>query len=439
MCASLVVDDGQVTRNQLVLQDTALGDLDLVALVGNNDDGTPESNVPAKHDITLDGQVIELDHLGDALEPLLELGDLLECVSELNDGGLREHAARVHDQLSVLERVKIRSDEQKIGAALDGKETRSWNVDTLGATEVLDGGTDGSLELNNSLAALESLVVDNDLEVKLLVLENALDGTEVEPQVVGVEDLELLNGLEVLNVLRGNLGDFEKADGALVVDEGTTLDIGLGLVGDLRDELGLGVDHVLVDVEVDIGTEVVDVGNEEVFLAGSDQAVEETRVVHGVEQVTVTGRIPEVLVVGGRAGAREERLLVDAGVSGLVEGKDLNVVVGVLLDDTSSVVVSVERVHEDKRNVDVVRAVEVLNLSDRKVEECHALTDLDNGLGTSATHGGTETTVELENGKLVENRGVGSLAELGVRSDLLGRWGLDLVPNTVEIEKSLQN
>ena len=426
-----MINNSQVARNQLVLQNTALGNLDLVALVGNDNHGTAERNVAAKYHITLNCQVVEFDHFRNRLEPLLELSHLLERVTELDHGCLGEHATRVHNQLAVLKRVEVRSDEQQIRARLDGQEARSWHVDTLGTAEVLDGSTDGGLELDDGFAGFERLVVDNNLEIELLVVENTLDGAQVEPEVVGVEDLELLDRLEVLDVLRGNLGNLEKTNGALVVDQGTTLDVGLGLVSDFRDKLGLSVNHVLVNVEVDIGTQVVDVRDKEVLLAGRDQTVEETAVVHGVEQVAVTGRVPEVLVVGSRAGAREERLLVDTRVSGLVEGEDLDVVVGVLLDDAGSVVVGVERVHEDKGDVDVVRAVEMLDLTNRKIEEGHALTDLDDRLGTGAAHGGTEATVELEDGELVEDGRVGGLAELVVRGDLLGRWGLNLVPDAV--------
>jgi len=72
---------------------------------------------------------------------------------------------------------------------------------------VLDGRAGGGLQLNDSLTAIEVLVVDNDLEVELVIVKDALDGAEVEPQVIGVEDLELLDTLELLNVVRGNLGD----------------------------------------------------------------------------------------------------------------------------------------------------------------------------------------------------------------------------------------
>lgn len=71
-------------------------------------------------------------------------------------------------------------------------------------------------------------------------------------------------------------------------------------------------------------------------------------------------RVPSSLVRVLRLGDGEKRLLVDSGVSGLVEGEDVDVVVLVLLDDPGSVLVGVERVHEDEWDVDVVLRVEVL-------------------------------------------------------------------------------
>lgn len=103
---------------------------------------------------------------------------------------------------------------------------------------------------------------------------------------------------------------------------------------------------------------------------------------------------------------------------------------------------SVERVHEDERHVGLVLLVEVLDpsavcgqrchgtdldLSNGQVQERHAVTDFDDTLGTDTAHGGTETTVELENGELVEERRVDIVPDL-VRADLLGLGGVDLVP-----------
>lgn len=196
--------------------------------------------------------------------------------------------------------------------------------------------------MNDGLAAGELLVVYDDLEVELVVGQDTLDGFEVDPQRVTVEDLELLDRLEVLYVLLWHLSNLQQTNLALVVDESSTLDIGLGFVRYLGDELGLRVDHVLEDVEVDSRAQVVDVGDEDVFFAGSDEAVEEATVVDGVVQITVSRGVPVGLVARGAARGREVRLLADSRVSRLVEGEDLDVVVGVLLDDASRVVVGVE-------------------------------------------------------------------------------------------------
>ena len=68
-----------------------------------------------------------------------------------------------------------------------------------------------------------------------------------------------------------------------------------------------------------------------------------------------------------------------------------------------------------------------LDLSNGQVQEGHVVSDLDDGLGTDTTHGGTETTVELEDGKLVEDGGVDVLENL-VLADLLRLGGLDTLP-----------
>ena len=59
-------------------------------------------------------------------------------------------------------------------------------------------------------------------------------------------------------------------------------------------------------------------------------------------------------------GNGEKRLLVNSGVSRLVESQDVDVVVLVFLDNSGSVIIGVERVHEDERDIDTVSRVEVL-------------------------------------------------------------------------------
>ncbi|KAI6770229.1 hypothetical protein HG530_004858 [Fusarium avenaceum] len=350
-----------------------------------------ERHAAAEVDGASDGEVVQLQHLRDGWDSLLEVRNLLEIATKLDQGGITE-ASGAHLKLTVLQCVKIGLDEHQVGASLDGQESSAGNVDTVGVVEVADGSTDSSLKLNNGdvgLALLvtgDGLAVGDNLHLELIILHHTLDGLEVEPDVVGVEVLELLDRLELVDMLLGDLGNFEQTDRALVIDDGTTLDIGLGLVGQLHDVLGVGLHHVL-------GVPLVDGG---IIILGDGQ----------------------------------ERVLVDSGVSGLVEGKDVDVVALVLLDDGSSVVICVERVHKDEGNVNVVCAVEVFNLSHGKVEEGHAITDLNDGLGTNTTHGGSQTTVELENSQLAKE-----LDRLGV-GKILSKGGIHGVALSLVVEVS---
>lgn len=422
-----------------VLEDGARRDINGATLAGDNDDGTLEDNTAAEVDGTGNGKVVKLEDLGDRRNVLLEVRDLLEVAAELDERSITK-AVGAHLKLAVLQSVEIRLDEHEIGAGLDREETATGHVDTVGVVEVTDGGTNSSLELHNGnvrlalLVAGDGLAVGDNLHLELVVLDNALDGAEVEPDVVGVEVLELLDGLEVVDVLLGDLGNLEQADGAVVVNDGTTLDVSLGLVGKLHDVLGLGLHHVLKDTEIDNGTQVVHVGEEDDLNALLEELVEDARVVEGLENVTVARRVP---LANGRVvvlGDGELRVLEDSGVSGLVEGEDVDVVALVLFDDGSGVVVGVERVHQDEGDVDVVCAVEVFDLTDGKVEEGHAVTDLDDGLGTDATHGGTETTVELEDGELVEELDRLGVGEVLVVDDLTGGRRADALPVTAQRE-----
>ena len=44
-------------------------------------------------------------------------------------------------------------------------------------------------------------MVDDDLHVKCFRLDNALNGLQIDPQVVRIEDLEFANALEFVNLL----------------------------------------------------------------------------------------------------------------------------------------------------------------------------------------------------------------------------------------------
>jgi hypothetical protein len=100
-----------------------------------------------------------------------------------------------------------------------------------------------------------------------------------------------------------------------------------------------------------------------------------------IVQITVTGRVPVLLVVIGAFGAREKGFLVDTRVTRLVESGDADLLVGVFFDDTEGIVMGVERSHEDEGDIDTVGSVEVLDLTDGEIEEGHIVLYLESTLG----------------------------------------------------------
>lgn len=258
---------------------------------------TLKDNSTAEVDISRNSQMIKLDDVGYTANSLLELRHLLEVTAKL-DQRSRSKAVGIDDKLAVAESVEIGLDKHQIRASLDRQEASSWNIDTMRVLEMTDGSTNGSLELDDaeiSLALLVSgnrLLIGNDLHLKLVGLNDTLDSSEVHPDIVGVEVLELLDGLEFVDVLLGNLSNFEKLSSTLIVDDGATLDISFGLVRELHDVFRLGLNHVLQDSEIDNGAQVVGIGEEDDFNATFDQLIKNAAVVERLEHVTMTGRVP---------------------------------------------------------------------------------------------------------------------------------------------------
>lgn len=118
----------------------------------------------------------------------------------------------------------------------------------------------------------------------------------------------LLTRFEILHMFRRNLGDLEESNLTFVINKSSTLDVSLGLVSDLHQKVGLAVDHVFEDWLVDAihksescgreytinshSTQVVRIGDKEVFLSICQELVENARLSDGIEEVTVPRRVP---------------------------------------------------------------------------------------------------------------------------------------------------
>ena len=73
-----MIQDPEISGNDLVLEDCSGRDVDSVAGVGDDDDGASERDAAAEHDVAGDGQVVQLQDVRDGSEPLQELGHLEE-------------------------------------------------------------------------------------------------------------------------------------------------------------------------------------------------------------------------------------------------------------------------------------------------------------------------------------------------------------------------
>ena len=129
-------------------------------------------------------------------------------------------------------------------------------------------------------------------------------------------------------------------------------------------------------------TQVVRVGHKEVLLAFSQQLIQDTGMKECIVQITVTGRVPVLLVIIGTFRAGKEGFLVDTWITRLVESGDTELLVRVLFDDTKSIIVCVKRSHEDERDVYAAGCVEVFDLTDSQVKESHVVFDFESTFGT---------------------------------------------------------
>lgn len=155
-----------------------------------------------------------------------------------------------------------------------------------------------------------------------------------------------------------------------------------------------------------------------------------------------------LFVVVCTLGTRQEGFLENARIPRLVECRNSDLLVRILFDDAERVLVCVERGHEDERDIDAAGGVEVLDLSNSQVEESHIILDLECTFGTGhtwesggdqddrrepgreLTHGGAETTIDLEDCKLVEVGLIFGCNQRVVGDDFVLCRGFDAIPVT---------
>lgn len=117
-----MIQNSKISRYDLVFQDGASGDVDPVAMVGDDDDCPPETNTSAEGDITRYGEMIQLQHVRYGAKPGEEGGDFLEISPELDQGGGWEHPLGRHDEAALLESVEVGHHHQQVTGLLHRQE-----------------------------------------------------------------------------------------------------------------------------------------------------------------------------------------------------------------------------------------------------------------------------------------------------------------------------
>ena len=86
----------------------------------------------------------------------------------------------------------------------------------------------------------------------------------------------------------------------------------------------------------------------------------------------------------------------------MIEHLDVNLTIVVFSQDFLCIILSVEGIHQNKWNINTVGLVEMLDLLNGQIKEVKAGANRNERFWTSATHGSTQTTIELDNDELVQ-------------------------------------
>mmetsp|Transcript_11641 Transcript_11641/g.31335 ORF Transcript_11641/g.31335 Transcript_11641/m.31335 type:complete len:782 (-) Transcript_11641:241-2586(-) len=379
-------------------------------------DLTLEDNALGKGHITLDDDLLAVD------ERRRAVGDeLLHCVNELVhvvqlDRGRHVLALLLQRDPEVRrERVGVRPQREEVARGLHGGEAGAGHHEGRRALEALDRSTHGRLQLQHErrgfVARVHSLVVlhDRQRQEAVVLLELRLQCLQVDPEVVGVEELVPLGVLECLLVLLRALRRLaeQQVAGGLVLGQVPALAVRGRALRGLHHEGGARIGEVGEDLEVHRGAEVVGVGHKHVLEAFLQQFVQGAAAEHRRIEVAVPRRAPLVaglLLPSGRAEIAGSHLgclvlhelKVGALAELLVRGERLERVCG-----------RGERVHKHELNLGLELLVHGPHLLGDQVQETVALRDGQERLRLVETHASAEASIQLQNDRLLEQRRIG--------------------------------
>ena len=83
-------------------------------------------------------------------------------ISQFDNRRSLKHPLLVNNKLTMLQRIYIALDQQKITAALDWQESFAGDVDAMSVLEMFDGGSGGGFELDDYVTLVCSFGIDDD-------------------------------------------------------------------------------------------------------------------------------------------------------------------------------------------------------------------------------------------------------------------------------------
>mmetsp|Transcript_10166 Transcript_10166/g.34556 ORF Transcript_10166/g.34556 Transcript_10166/m.34556 type:complete len:238 (+) Transcript_10166:113-826(+) len=184
---------------------------DLLALAaGDEGDLALDHHAGLERNLALDSELLAVQERGHGAEGLHGVHELVPAV-ELHVGRLALALGRELHAVVRGDHVRVRPEGEEVVGGLDGGEAGAWDDHGGGSREAGDGGAHGGLELEHLggplVARVDGLFVfdDRQRERAAVLVKERLEGHEVNPEVVGVEELVLFHVLELLLVLLGAL------------------------------------------------------------------------------------------------------------------------------------------------------------------------------------------------------------------------------------------
>ncbi len=343
--------------------------------------------------------------------------ELVELAVEI-DNGSHAIAGRVKGDLArFVDDDGIGTEQEEVRAGLDGEETRARNIDGTGAGETFDTCAHGDFELEDlgrgSVAGIDRLAIANHRQGQdsVVGVEDVLENIQSDPQCIGIEIAVAVDVLEGGEIVVRALGNF--AENELVVflanGEVATFFIGFRAAGDFHDEGGTGFSEPTQEAQIELGAKVVGVGDERVFDALIQEAIQPAGTEQGGVDVAVAGRAPFQFGVGG-PGSWFQCIDQNFGYPVLHEFHFLRIVepVGSVFGEVvEGIFTGGEGVHQQEAHGRAGDGAEVLDLLDDDVQEGVLSFDGKQALGFLQAHACAQASIELDADGLRDQRGIG--------------------------------